>query len=244
MKINEVLGGLRKYEFNLALFESELGPINLNNISITKNQHVIHYLMRNYPGSDPFAIFNNAIERKIHQIDGSATIMESATLTDALNDYFDKFNQFNTGIKVKPGDKLVVLELDAFILLGKSNVTLEGSMVPRTVYSVSAHNVQFTDGSSYPTRTAKMPMRWQQVIFFKDTEAARQCVTLFRLLEQQSGVVRLSVGVDDTLEEHIVKVKGGYELRSKKGNKNLGKYPTRAGAEKRERQVQYFKHAK
>jgi len=43
--------------------------------------------------------------------------------------------------------------------------------------------------------------------------------------------------------EHIVKVKGGYELRSKHGNKNLGKYPTKAGAEKRERQVQYFKHA-
>jgi predicted kinase len=48
----------------------------------------------------------------------------------------------------------------------------------------------------------------------------------------------------DSLPEHIVKVPGGYELRSKHGNKNLGKYPTRAGAEKRERQVQYFKHAK
>ena len=44
------------------------------------------------------------------------------------------------------------------------------------------------------------------------------------------------------VEEHIVKVKGGYELKSKHGNKNLGKYPTKAGAEKRERQVQYFKH--
>ena len=42
--------------------------------------------------------------------------------------------------------------------------------------------------------------------------------------------------------ETIVKVKGGYELKSKKTGKNLGKYPTRAGAEKRERQVQYFKH--
>jgi predicted nucleotidyltransferase len=49
---------------------------------------------------------------------------------------------------------------------------------------------------------------------------------------------------EDSLPEHIVKVPGGYELRSKHGNKNLGKYPTRAGAEKRERQVQYFKHAK
>lgn len=47
----------------------------------------------------------------------------------------------------------------------------------------------------------------------------------------------------ESIEEHIVKVKGGYELKSKHGDKNLGKYPTRAGAEKRERQVQYFKHA-
>jgi len=48
---------------------------------------------------------------------------------------------------------------------------------------------------------------------------------------------------DEEIAEHIVKVKGGYELKSKKTGKNLGKYPTRAGAEKRERQVQYFKHA-
>jgi len=47
----------------------------------------------------------------------------------------------------------------------------------------------------------------------------------------------------EQFNEHIVKVKRGYELKSKHGNKNLGKYPTRAGAEKRERQVQYFKHA-
>jgi len=44
------------------------------------------------------------------------------------------------------------------------------------------------------------------------------------------------------LGEHIVKVAGGYELKSKATGKNLGKYPTKAGAEKRERQVQYFKH--
>jgi hypothetical protein len=39
----------------------------------------------------------------------------------------------------------------------------------------------------------------------------------------------------------IRKVKGGYRLVSKSG-KNLGTYDTKAGAEKRERQVQYFKH--
>jgi hypothetical protein len=41
----------------------------------------------------------------------------------------------------------------------------------------------------------------------------------------------------------IKKVKEGYRLVSKKG-KNLGTYDTKEGAEKRERQVQYFKHHK
>lgn len=47
---------------------------------------------------------------------------------------------------------------------------------------------------------------------------------------------------DQEVAEHISKVKGGYELKSKKTGKNLGKYPTKAGAEKREREVEYFKH--
>ena len=45
----------------------------------------------------------------------------------------------------------------------------------------------------------------------------------------------------EKVEETIRKVKGGYRLVSKKG-KNLGTYPSKSGAEKRERQVQYFKH--
>jgi hypothetical protein len=47
---------------------------------------------------------------------------------------------------------------------------------------------------------------------------------------------------ESTLEEIIKKSGDEYCLKSKKGNKNLGCYPTKAGAEKRERQVQYFKH--
>jgi len=42
--------------------------------------------------------------------------------------------------------------------------------------------------------------------------------------------------------EHIVKTDGGFRLVSKKTGKNLGTYPSRAGAERRERQVQFFKH--
>lgn len=46
----------------------------------------------------------------------------------------------------------------------------------------------------------------------------------------------------ESVNETIKKVKGGFQLRSKDGKKNLGTYPTKAGALKRERQVQYFKH--
>ena len=44
------------------------------------------------------------------------------------------------------------------------------------------------------------------------------------------------------VDEHIKKVGSEYELVSHTG-KNLGKYPSKAGAEKREKQVNYFKHA-
>ena len=43
------------------------------------------------------------------------------------------------------------------------------------------------------------------------------------------------------LGETIVKSSGEHCLKSKK-NKNLGCYPSRSGAEKREKQVNYFKH--
>ena len=48
----------------------------------------------------------------------------------------------------------------------------------------------------------------------------------------------------EQLDEVIRKKGGKYCLFSKKTKKNLGCYPTRAGAVKREKQVQYFKHLK
>jgi hypothetical protein len=46
----------------------------------------------------------------------------------------------------------------------------------------------------------------------------------------------------DQLRETIKKIDGQYRLVSKKTGRNLGTYDSRAGAERRERQVQYFKH--
>jgi predicted kinase len=59
-------------------------------------------------------------------------------------------------------------------------------------------------------------------------------------IEDVKATLDKYLGAD--VEETIRKVKGGYRLYSKDGKKNLGTYPTRAGAVKRERQVQYFKH--
>jgi Domain of unknown function (DUF6321) len=47
---------------------------------------------------------------------------------------------------------------------------------------------------------------------------------------------------NEEFSEHIEKVKGGYEVESEHGNKNLGKSTTLAGAKKRLKQVEYFKH--
>ena len=47
---------------------------------------------------------------------------------------------------------------------------------------------------------------------------------------------------EDEIDETIRKLGSQYRLYSGKG-KNLGTFPTRAGAEKHEREVQYFKHA-
>jgi hypothetical protein len=47
---------------------------------------------------------------------------------------------------------------------------------------------------------------------------------------------------EEDIEETIRKLGSQYRLYSGKG-KNLGTFPTRAGAEKHEREVQYFKHA-
>lgn len=42
----------------------------------------------------------------------------------------------------------------------------------------------------------------------------------------------------------IRKVKGGYKVTSETGKNLGGPYPTKAAAEKRLRQVEYFKHRK
>lgn len=54
---------------------------------------------------------------------------------------------------------------------------------------------------------------------------------------------RLVYTRDEKVDEHIVKHGSGYRILSKKTGKNMGTFPTKAAAEKHEREIQYFKHA-
>lgn len=89
------------------------------------------------------------------------------------------------------------------------------------------------------------PGEWQ--LMARQFEELKMNMEQIRHALEELGKIRKKGGIRsrgiNPMVDHIVKVKGGYELKSKSSGKNLGKYPTKAGAEKRERQVQYFKHA-
>ncbi len=63
-------------------------------------------------------------------------------------------------------------------------------------------------------------------------------------LQSAKGIKQVQEIVISTLHETIRKKGSKYCLLSKKTKRNLGCYNSRAGAEKREKQVQYFKHMK
>lgn len=102
-------------------------------------------------------------------------------------------------------------------------------------------------GSKGKLKKYGQPMLFKAMIHRKSVAEAQ---VYYKILKKKvPAVSRTSAmgdGSDGSSEsvqrEHIVKTDGGYRLVSKKTGKNLGTYPTHAGAEKRERQVQFFKH--
>ena len=88
------------------------------------------------------------------------------------------------------------------------------------------------------------PAEWQTMS--RQFDELKMNVEQIRHALEELAKIRKKGGIRsrgiDPMVDHIVKVKGGYQLQSKKSGKNLGTYPTKACAENRERQVQYFKH--
>ena len=78
-----------------------------------------------------------------------------------------------------------------------------------------------------------------------DLEAFAQATGAGKLAQPLYDAVRKGMGIQDqelAVAEHIIKHGSGYRLVSKKTGKNLGDFPTKAAAEKHEREVGYFKH--
>lgn len=93
----------------------------------------------------------------------------------------------------------------------------------------------------WPKANAKQKASIVQDLYPGNPKAAAQILNKYLGEDSNSPVAVDSTSPVGGVAEHIGKVKGGYRLYSHKG-KNLGTFPSRAGAEKRERQVQYFKH--
>jgi len=86
--------------------------------------------------------------------------------------------------------------------------------------------------------SAKVPSR--QRLYARFTRLVQHIIPGYTGREVSPG--QYQIRRNDTMKEHIVKTGDQYKLVSKSGGKNLGTYDTKAGAEKGERQVQYFKH--
>jgi hypothetical protein len=102
-------------------------------------------------------------------------------------------------------------------------------------------------GPKGPKKKYGQPMIFKAIMRRKKTnESTVYYKSIGKRVKAVSRTSAMGDGSDGSSEqvqrESIVKRDGGYRLVSKKSGKNLGTYPTRAGAEKREREVQYFKH--
>jgi hypothetical protein len=75
-------------------------------------------------------------------------------------------------------------------------------------------------------------------------EAFTQATGAGRLAPKLFKAVRAGMGLTESqVDEHIVKHGSQYRILSKKTGKNMGTFPSKAAAEKHEREIQYFKHA-
>jgi glycerol-3-phosphate cytidylyltransferase-like family protein len=124
-------------------------------------------------------------------------------------------------------------------------------------YMAYLPTVQFSAGPSGVTSATQIRNMWpnanakQKADIVKDLypgnpRAATKILDKY-LHEDAVAYMGAGAGSNETaspvggVAEHIGKVKGGYRLYSHKG-KNLGTFPSKSGAEKHEREVQYFKH--
>ena len=128
------------------------------------------------------------------------------------------------------------------------------TMAPMSRHSYIAYlpTVEFPAGPSGITSATQIRSMWPKAspkqraeivgdLYPGNPKLAQQILDKYLSEDSNSPVAVDSTSPVGGVAEHIGKVKGGYRLYSHKG-KNLGTFGSKAGAEKHEREVQYFKH--
>lgn len=129
------------------------------------------------------------------------------------------------------------------------NMTEHGYIMTVPTFTFTVLGQPMRDGTALRAQyvAADEPTRQAIIkdLFGKYTVEAEQVMTN-KLVPKAPTSVQMTPHPTEpqaALGEHIVKHGSQYRLLSKHGNKNLGTFPTKAAAEKHEREVQYFKHA-
>lgn len=196
--VNEVAEGRQEYALNLDSIEEKFGQIKLQGGIVRNNQTLLRYLAKNNLST---AVFDHLIEQKIDKITKNKIITESIDANDkSLKAIFSQFNNFSTGNRVKVGDSVSVLNLEALQLSGNT-IELTGFLQPQTITAVNNNYVEFESGEIFPKQPILQLRMWRQVIFFHSVEHAKKCLMVMQLHSGKTDDWEFSINVQQDVRE-------------------------------------------
>lgn len=188
--------GVKKFKLNLAEFEQQFGTIKYVGGGTTRlNQPIIKLLAE----TNSFWMWDHLIDQKIISEQGGQNITEAINENnESLVSIFNAFNNFATGNRIKVGDSVAALELEATAMTSSAvNVVLLGSTLLSSVDGVNDDIVWLSNGEVYPirsNRTVKITA-WRQTIFFDSEEAAEKCLSFMSMFAQKAKDITMQIDV-------------------------------------------------
>lgn len=195
-----LLEGKKFHKLNLESIEKRFGEIHLGGGTTLKNQKLINFL---HKANQPEKVYEYILVQKLAKLNGS-TLNESIDSTDEnLNHLFDRFNSCSSGNKVKVGDDIAVLELEAMHIGNAYSIELSGFLNPKEVVAADNRYIKVISGETYPRIKIEQLSMWRQVIFFDSKENAEKCLTYMSLLSGKLGDWDLSINVQQDATEGL-----------------------------------------
>jgi len=193
--------GLSKYNLNLAAIEQHIGEICIDGGISAKNQHIYKWLAEQYPNKNMWPLFDAIICEKLEHVYGNKTLTEDANKDKNLVHIFNQFNSCATGNKVKPGDSISVIELSAYI--NSKTIYVESWLTPHKVVQVDAQFLYLDNKEIFPNiNVIQQNMQvWKQIIFFRDSSKAENCLTMLSLFGDQYGDWKIEFDNHDAVSE-------------------------------------------